>query len=519
MLTPRNEPPSNLPGFDDGQAGNYSHSTLVGTPSTRKEQPPSDVPVNPRRMSLLEEMGYRDDDIPASPSPPTVLVANHDPDLEQKLQLLAEVRRARQGIKSSMDNLRSSATTPVFDGATGDAGSAGSQGSQSRPATVASIMDRGRGAVPSQPASLHSRANSTSSSHLLDGPRVRQDSNASSRLLDDRPRSRHLSATSSRLLDDDFYVRRESGAGRSLGGSFDERRAPRTFLPGDYSATELGNRLSLAESSSGPADAHHVDSGRDVRQRTSSNPDWEQRNAEWDAYLKTRNVQNPAPVVPVQSGEIAVVSGGVARAISQRVEGAAARPSERTPGQEYGANLMRALSMDMTRNANLPAPTQAPRAASGERTRTTPRAMTTEELAERHRDKLTRMQDRVSAPIREQIAVATAREEWTKAQAREREEQARRERTTERPPKHERGDTAKERSVGDVLTSRAPPRSSDRRRRTEEWRQSVPLSPQKAAAALPSASQLLPKSPPAGNASLPAARPQAARRASKANIA
>jgi hypothetical protein len=375
---------------------------------------------------------------------------------------------------------------------------------------------------------MHSRANSSSSLQLLDRAHQRKDSNASSRLLDDRPRSRHLSDSSSRLLgDDEYYARRDS---RSLGNSFDERRAPRTFLPGEYSATELGARLSLADSPSRPPEVLRVDSN-DQSQSNAPPSDWQRRNSEWEEYLKTRNVQGTSQPGPALDNDMTVVSTSVARAISQRNDGAP-RTTDRTPGQEYGANLMRALSMDMQRAAALPPPA-APRPAGNERApRSAPRAMSTDELAERHRDKLSKLQDKVTAPIREQIAVATARDEWTKAQAREREDQARREREraegAARPPKHERGDTAKERSVGDVLTSRSPPRPQDRRRRTEEWRNSVPLSPQKAAVKptiTPSTSQTLPrthsqqmaKSPPVANAALPHDR-RASRRASKANM-
>lgn len=512
----------NLPGFDDSGSG--SNSTLVQS-TPRKEQQPTapELQVKPRRMSLLEEMGYRDEELPGSPHGPTLLVHDTDPEIEQKLQLLAEVRRQRQDLQSSMGNLRSS----FHETRPGETGSISSHGSQSRPATIASVMDRGRGAIPSQPVSVHSRANSSSSLQLLGGVHQRKDSSASSRLLDDRPRSRHLSGASSRLLgDDEFYARRDS---RSPGNSFDERRAPRTLHPVEHNAKELGSRLSLGDASTRPAEVLRVDSA-EVRQSTRASSDWQRRNSEWEEYVKNRNVQSASPPAPALDNNLTVVSTNVARAIAQRNDGAA-RATDRTPGQEYGANLMRALSMDMQRASALPPPA-APRPAANERApRTAPRAMTTDELAERHRDKLSKLQDKVTAPIREQIAVANAREEWSKTQAREREEQARRDREraeTTRPPKHERGDTAKERSVGDVLTSRSPPRPTDRRRRTEEWRNSVPLSPQKPAVkptVTPSTSQTLPrshsqqmaKSPPVANATLPHDR-RASRRTSKANI-
>ncbi|BEJ17576.1 hypothetical protein CspHIS471_0609770 [Cutaneotrichosporon sp. HIS471] len=521
ILTP---PPqvSNLPGFDDS-TGSGSNSTLVQRTPQKDHQPIApELQVNPRRMSLLEEMGYRDEELPPSPNTPTLLIHDPDPEIEQKLQLLADVRRQRQDLQSTMGNLRSSFHETRVPG---DSGSISSQGS--RPATVASVMERGRGAATSQPVSVHSRANSMTSLQLLDGVHQRKDSNTSSRLLDDRPRSRHLSGASSRLLgDDEYYARRDS---RSLGNSFDERRAPRTFLPGEYSATDFGSRLSLADSTARPTEVLRVDN-IEPPQTTPTGSDWQRRNSEWEEYVKNRNVQSAAPPGPALDNDMTVVSTNVARAISQRNEGTL-RPSDRTPGQEYGANLMRALSMDMERASALPPPA-APRPVGNERApRSAPRAMTTDELAERHRDKLSKLQDKVTAPIREQIAVANARDEWSKAQAREREDQARRERERAegaRPPKHDLGDTAKERSVGDVLTSRAPTRPADRRRRTEEWRSTVPLSPPKAAVkptVTPSASQTLPrshshqmaKSPPVAHATLPHDR-RASRRTSKANI-
>ncbi|GMK57481.1 hypothetical protein CspeluHIS016_0403150 [Cutaneotrichosporon spelunceum] len=536
ILTP---PPQmgNLPGFDESQ-NSGSNSTLVQRTAQKEQQPIApELLVNPRRMSLLEEMGYRDEETPPTPHTPTLLVNDTDPEIEQKMLLLAEVRRQRQDIQSSMGTLRSShyETKPP-----GDTGSMSSQGS--RPGT--SVMDRGRGATTSQPSSLHSRANSMSSQQLLDGVRQRKDSNASSRLLDDRPRSRHLSVASSRLLSDDEYYRRDS---RSHGNSLDELRASRTFLPGEYSATELGSGLSLADNPGRPADGVRVGNIEPL-ETTPTVSDWQRRNAEWEDYLKTRNVQGAAPPGPALDNDMTIVSTSVARAISQRNEGVP-RTADRTPGQEYGANLMRALSMDLHRASTFQAPV-ASRPARNERApRTAPRAMTTDELAERHRDKLSKLQDKVTAPIREQIAIANARDEWSKAQARERDDQARRERERAegaRPPKHELGDAAKERSVGDVLTSRAPTRPADRRRRTEEWRNSVPLSPPKtvvkpsitASASQPlpqshshqmakaSASQTLPHShsyqmapsPPAAQATLPHER-RASRRSSNMNIA
>jgi hypothetical protein len=111
------------------------------------ESPPRNSQlVEPRRLSLLEEMGYADEkNTSASPSTPAAPV---DPELEQKLMLLAEVRRARQSVRSSMDALRSSATTP----------------SESLSGTA--VLERT--ASPASGIIMHSRNNSATAGRLLD---------------------------------------------------------------------------------------------------------------------------------------------------------------------------------------------------------------------------------------------------------------------------------------------------------------------------------------------------------------
>ena len=83
------------------------------------------------------------------------------------------------------------------------------------------------------------------------------------------------------------------------------------------------------------------------------------------------------------------------------------------------------------------------------------RTMTYEELAERHRKRISRLQEPVTAKMREQVNVAEAKARWERQQQLERSEQQRREQ--EKAAQREPRDEEKQ----EVLRS------------TEEWRQSV----------------------------------------------
>jgi hypothetical protein len=328
----------------------------------------------PRRLSLMEEMGYKED--------PKV-----DPELEQKVQLLAEVRRARQSIRSSMDYLRSVGTTPLD------------------PAAASGSSDGPHSDRPGSP----------SSSRILD--RGRYDSGSSSLMLlnvgsTERPRK------------------------NSLGPN----------LEASTVGSVIGSRLSLA-------DVGRMASSPEGRPQSDNRP-----LTEWEQYLDSRTVVSPPPVSPPTSNleRYSVVSNSVSRAVTQRADRA---PSA---GQEYGANLARAIGASEATAAAAAAtnPLRSP-GPMGSTSRRASKAMTTEEFAERHQKMLTKMQDRVSAPIKEEQALVVAKSEWDEKKRLEREEQRRRAQRTER----------------EGMVDGRPPRHADRTRRTEEWRRSVAVSP------------------------------------------
>lgn len=389
-------------------SGGSGHKEMLAS----GESPPRNSQlVEPRRLSLLEEMGYADEkNTSASPSTPATPV---DPELEQKLMLLAEVRRARQSVRSSMDALRSSATTP----------------SESLSGTA--VLERT--ASPASGIIMHSRNNSATSGRLLDpssaSQHIRSPSGSGSVLLDERLRRDSLG--SRQLMAADPVARTSSAGSRPTA-----------------STEPLIDRSSM-----------------DQRPRS-----------EWDEYVASRTITTAPSAAPVQP-RYSVVSESVQRAIAQRHERStsmyARNPDALTPGHEYGQHLARTFSNEP--QVPLSPPARRRSSAHYERERRTSRLMTTDELADRHREMLARMQDRVSGPYKEEQALESAKEQWEKRKREEREEQRRRE--AERAPKAERGDTA---GGGGARVST----SDDRAKRTEDWRRSV-TSPPKTTAALP----------------------------------
>lgn len=459
-----------------GFEGNRTPSTLVGggpsSPGIREKRPASvyRAEVNrpePNRISLLEEMGFAEDGSQTRPSTTTPVTA--DEELEQKIQLLEEVRRARESVASSRQALRSSTTTPTFETAV--------SAPTSRPLTAASMRVRGS-SDSGRPG--HSRNNSASSRILSRG---RYDSGSSSaRLLGDATRPRlsegnerpshdesagAASTSSGRFLSVDDNLRASSYRRDSLGA--------RTLLPSEEPVarpTSATEQLADISVHSGPAVTFN-----DKREMT----EWEKRLADHDQYTKSRTIISPEPARTSEdftrrSSDFAVVSGAVASSLNSPLRGA----RKTTPGQEYGSHLARVMSQSGSTHVPAPALAPAPRRSSADRRPS--RTMTNDELAHRHREALAKLQDTVSGPMKEELAVQSARDEWNSRTRAEREAQRRREK--ERLPKHERGDTAASKPTP-ILTDRAPPRSSERQRRTEEWRKSIPISPVSPTTTLP----------------------------------
>lgn len=445
--------------------GQFPSTTPILTANSAPSKPKQDyladnggyqpVPTTTRRVSLMEEMGFateggtKEVDLgdpcptPGEKGPSSELGAGDD--LNEKLRLLAEVRRARQSIRSSMDQLRSSNNnTP---------GSAGSVGDRPR-----SSLGFERSYTPA-PSDHRSRHNSVTSSILLD--RVRHDSSLSSH--DSRGRLDSMD----RLRGNSF----DAGRGLSTSESDPDRW-----------------RLSYG----GRSDEPPVAEMRPLSGAPKELSEWERRQAEFEQYKQERQIVSPPAPKPQplpQVPTVTAVSDSVARAMNRRtnVDGTMSTVvtgKELTPGQQYGAELSRAIStQEAERRAAAAAALAAQRQAREQRARAT-KSMTTEELAERHREMLNRMQDKASAPIREQMALAEAKEQYERQQRIDRELQRRKEAEAaaaqapaQKLPRAQRGDTAREPSLGDTLTNHQPPRQSDRQSRMEEWRRSVQPAP------------------------------------------
>lgn len=414
---------------------NFDHTpstnTLVNaaggaSPGKREAFPvslqPREQPREQRRLSLLEEMGYSDNSSPVSPI--------EDLDLEQKVQLLAQVRRARESIASSLNQLRSTTDSPSLDAI-------------SRPGTAHSAHTR-------------SRHGSMESNTLLN--RGRHDSTCSAGTrLDERRRSRHLSEGgaegSERLVDidnDSIRPRAESAGSQFLSMDDTKRRRRGSLGPRTFSLVDEPSAPSRPLSSASSSNPQTTPAAHTRPASVSDKPEvteWERRAAEHEEYVRSRTVVAPelrqSADYTRRSEDYAVVSGAVAR----RISASHPRGPELSPGQEYGTNLARALSSERV--------VPARRVSGDERRRSVVRAMTSEELDSRHRDAMRRKQDRAAGPMNEEIAVATARDEWNMRTKAEREREQQRASQRER----ERGDHA--------------PRTSERRRRTEEWRMSL----------------------------------------------
>jgi hypothetical protein len=184
--------------------------------------------------------------------------------------------------------------------------------------------------------------------------------------------------------------------------------------------------------------------------------------SEWDQYVQSRNVITPpvnhSPGLQTsgamgrgasQNSQYAVVSDGVARAVDRRER--TTFMMELSGNEEWGTRETlaaapasvgmgrRALSYHETPAAHLsyegrPQYGESGSYASGHadyptrsRQSSGPRSMTQEELAERHRKRLSALQEPVTAKIREPLEVASARAEWGKQKRIERAEMQKRE--------------------------------------------------------------------------------------------
>lgn len=336
----------------------YSPTTVNNTPTT----------LNFRRDT--EEM------LSPEPAPTT------DSELESKLKLLEDVRRARESVHSSLEKIRSGTPTQ-------------SQGLPS-PTPSASFQNRPTSSF-GQSDEMRSRRGSTASSRVLDGV--------------DRPRVTSQSEW-------DSYVRDR-------------------HVLSPPAAQSPGQTVSVVDRSTSRHSQYAVVSDSvaralDRRERTTS-------------MLDPQIAQDWGPREMLDSAPMHVSMGRRATSFHEMPD-AGPRPQDRNSrslGQPYISTSAAGPHVSLPHSRSTPH-----------------RTMTYEELSERHRRRISALQDPVTARIREPMDIASARSTWEQQQRREREEMQRRE--------ADKLIQARERE-----RKGPPPDKRETLRSTDEWRRSV----------------------------------------------
>ncbi|WWC88694.1 uncharacterized protein L201_003607 [Kwoniella dendrophila CBS 6074] len=367
-------------------------------------------PDTPMSMFVgLEELKSGDPGL--EPNSPT----SSDPELEQQMKLLAEVKKAREDIRGSLDRLRSN--TP-----NGSIMSNDLLGRGTPTPTLGTTSD------------ARNRHLSTTSSKLLDYPEVRSDSSA-------ERRERHTSTTSSRLLE--YSTPTSAAQPQSEWEKYLAERKVISPAPSDPSQQQQSSGY-LNRTSAYSSVPLNMD---ERRERTSSV--LEPRVSDFGPSEQLRNNGTYPTDRPVDN--------------MQRTR--SADPNRRSTYHDYlGGNDTQQLGTPIIIGS----------AAGNDRSRgnnrqsqqlNTPRAMTYDELAERHRKRISKLQDPVTSKMKEEIELEKAKEKWEKQKLREKEEMKRKER---------------ERFYKEQNNNNEQPKGKGREegiKQTQEWRKSVVLSP------------------------------------------
>lgn len=302
-----------------------------------------------------------------------------DAELESKLKLLEEVKRARESVHSSLERIRAGTPTPSVN--------------QALPSPTTS-------ATPGRPTS----AMATSVDM----------------------RSRRGSATSSRMLDEQPRVATQSEWNQYV-QSRNVITLPVNSSPGLQTSGAMGRGASQNSHYAVVSDS--VARAVDRRERTTSMMELSVPE-DWG----TRETLAAAPA-----------SVGMGRRALSYHETPAAHLSHEGRPQYRESNSYASNHGDYPSRS---------RQSSG------PRSMTQEELADRHRKRLSALQEPVTAKIREPLEVASARAEWEKQKRIERAEMQRREadRMAQVQERERKGPNVDRR---EVLKS------------TDEWRRSI----------------------------------------------
>ncbi|KAK8858594.1 hypothetical protein IAR55_002823 [Kwoniella newhampshirensis] len=339
----------------------------------------------------------------------------NDPEIESKLRLLEEVKKAREEVRGSLDRLRGTTPTPSVRSETGQPQS--------------SIAGR-----PVTPGGLS--------------------------LSDIRFNTRRLSTTSSRILDYPEKDRQEytSSDKEAKGSEWEEYVHERKVITPPALAGHSPTSMHIpADSRAGGRDSQYTAIPENVARAMD-------RREKVTSMLEPR-VSDFGPREERRStGTYPITTSGLNMTPRDRVR-SDERPSTYHDffGQPLSTQTTQQLGGPIIKgNASNP----DPKSVTGGRTsdgRPLPqRAMTYEELADRHRKRLSKLQDPITSKMNEEIELTEAKARWERQQRAEKEEMRRRERE-----KEARLLAGGEKGKGkeEILMS------------TEEWRRSVVLSP------------------------------------------
>ncbi|WVW84646.1 hypothetical protein I302_106680 [Kwoniella bestiolae CBS 10118] len=380
----------------------------------------------------------------SSPEPATPTADN--PELEQQMKLLAEVKKAREDIRGSLNRLKSSTPTP-------------------------SIMSN----------DLLGRTTPTPTLGTNGDKRERHLSNTSSRLLDfssdfrsasaagenDR-RDRHLSTTSSRILDfADFKSSNRSDHTHST------PPAPAPPPPQSEWEKYLAERKVLSPTSS---DSHHQEQQNQQRNypnRSSAYSSVPLNMGMYDRRERTTSMLEPrvsdfGPSDPSRCKNNGTYpadkmqrtrSEGLDRPSTYHDYLAGPSTGNNNGGNRLGTPIIIGSAADHRGHSGN---RHSQHMSGGQR------AMTYDELAERHRKRLSRLQDPVTAKMKGEIEIEEARMRWERQKKAEKEEMKRKERE-----RFYRESAAAEPGVGGGKGKGR----EEGIKQAQEWRKSVVLSP------------------------------------------
>ncbi|WRT67799.1 uncharacterized protein IL334_004773 [Kwoniella shivajii] len=435
------------------------------------KSPTLNIPDTPQSMFIgLEELK------PAEPIPSSPTGSGSDSELEQKMRLLAEIKKAREDVKGSLDKLRSS--TP--------------SGSVSIESDY--LLGSGRNTTPTPTLGVtgtsdrRERHTSTASSRILDYsyPASKSDNSG-------ERRDRHLSTTSSGILD---YPMSTTGVHHSTSTS------PPTPPPQSDWDRYLSERKVISPTSNTQTPETYQSmqtpqngtNPRDYPQRSStytSGPltlDMDVRRERTTSMLEPRVSDfgsGPGPG-PRDSSRLNGTypfdrpTGNMSRTRSEGLDRIGDGDRPKTYHDYLGGNngnLGTPMIIGSAANARADKQNQRTRPANSGRT-----AMTYDELAERHRKRLSKLQDPVTSKMKEEIEIENARKRWEKQKQLEKQGMKRKERERfYREQEQQAGGGGLE---GPAAGGAGPGVEGNKGKareqginKAEEWRKSVILSP------------------------------------------